>query len=658
MIHNNRILGIILARGGSKSIPKKNIYPIKGIPLIAFTICEGLRSKYLDRLIVSSDDEDIKEIAKSYGAEAPFNRPAELADDTATSADALLHAVQWAEKDEGEKYDYIVELMCPNPMKTAEDIDFAIEKLDKTGSDYVIGVVRLEEHHPIRIKKIENDLIVDFCVPETPETRRQDLKPDAYIRNGSIYAMKRDVLMTKKRRYDKKNARPYIFPPERSVNIDSRADLYIAESLINVEDTGHIKPKNSISLRMGAWYDDRLEHLIVPDSWKVKICNMKDGPPISDNDIRNAILNPLGTERLSILAKGKGSACIAIDDLTRPTETFRIAPFIIEELLKSGIPEANICFVVSTGTHRPLTLKDVQKKLGRTIANKYIVYSHSPYQNLIDIGETQAGTTVLINKYYYESEIKIAIGSLSPHPYAGFSGGGKIVMPGLAGIHTIEINHKPVNSGLAGKLGVIKNNTRRSDIDEAAKKAGIDFLVNTVNNSDMKTSGIAAGNVEMVFDKVVGLAESIYATDVEYNNDIGIFNAYSRDQWFLLSLNAFNVWSIRDGSHDLVRPGGICIIINECSEGLGTHHLYEKGFLHHIRRDLHGTFGHMIRERYLVFYYPNLNNRMIKDHYSDNVRGFCDWSKMVDHVTSIMPNPQSVVLYPNSSIQMDAAVLS
>lgn len=408
---------------------------------------------------------------------------------------------------------------------------------------------------------------------------------------------------------------------------------------------------------MGAWYDNRLQHLFVPESWKVKVCAMNDAPNISDAEIENAIINPLGTDRLSVLAKGKKSACIAIDDLTRPTETFRLAPYVINELLKSGIKKENIYFVISIGTHRPLMLQDIKKKLGKDIAQNYSVYNHSPYQNIVNIGKTKANTPISINKYYFEADVKIAIGSLSPHPYAGFSGGGKIIMPGLAGLQSIDINHKPVNRELAGSLGIVEGNTRRADINETAEIIGIDFLINTVNNSKMQTAGIFAGDMAKTFKEAVKLAEKIYATNVEYNSDIGIFNSYSRDQWFLLSLNALNVWSIRDGSYDLVRKGGVCVIINECSEGLGSHHLYEKGYLHHIRRDLHGTFGHMIRNRQLFFYSPNLNEGMIRDHYSENVKGFRDWTELVKHVQNIIPNPRSAVLYPTASIQMDAAVL-
>lgn len=227
-----RILGVILARGGSKGIPKKNIRLLNGIPLIAYTIKEGLKSKYISRLIVSSDDDEIRKVAKDYGAEAPFRRPPELATDTAQSLPCLQHAVKWAEDNEGQKYDYIIELMCTNPFKTVEDVDAVLEKLIQTGADSVIGVAKVEGHHPARIKKIINDRLVDFCVPEPNEARRQDLKPPAYIRNGSIYAMKRDILMIEGKRYGTENSRPYIFPPERSIDLHSKQDWIAAEYLL------------------------------------------------------------------------------------------------------------------------------------------------------------------------------------------------------------------------------------------------------------------------------------------------------------------------------------------------------------------------------------------------------------------------------------------
>jgi CMP-N-acetylneuraminic acid synthetase len=228
-----RILGLTLARGGSKSVPRKNIKHIAGVPLIGYTISEALKSRYITRYIVSTDDEEIQQVAIKYGAEVPFLRPSELSRDESSSVDAMKHAVDWIEEQEQVKYDYVIELMCTNPMKTVEDIDASIEKLITTNADSVIAVNKLEDHHPARIKKIVDDKIIDFCIPEIPESRRQDLKPEAYIRSGSIYALKRDYLMVEGKRYGSVNSRPYILPPERAVNIDTKIDFMIAELLLD-----------------------------------------------------------------------------------------------------------------------------------------------------------------------------------------------------------------------------------------------------------------------------------------------------------------------------------------------------------------------------------------------------------------------------------------
>ena len=227
-----RILGLTLARGGSKSVPRKNIKLIDGIPLIGYTIIEALKSRLITRYIVSTDDEEIQQVSINYGAEAPFIRPSEYSTDEASSVSAMQHAVNWVEKQEGVKYDYIIELMCTNPIKTVEDIDASIEKLISSDADSVIAVHKLEDHHPVRIKKVVNDKIVDFCLLETAETRRQDLKPDAYIRSGSIYALKRDHLMIDNLRYGSENSRPYVLPVTRAINVDTEIDFMIAKAII------------------------------------------------------------------------------------------------------------------------------------------------------------------------------------------------------------------------------------------------------------------------------------------------------------------------------------------------------------------------------------------------------------------------------------------
>ena len=238
---NPNILAVILARGGSKAIHKKNISKLNHKPLLAYTIVEAKRSKLVNEVVVSSDDDLIRSIAIQYGAYAPFKRPKLLSGDRAKPVECDLHATKYMEKLLDKKYDYVIELLCTNPFKNASDIDNALRKQIKTNADSVIGVMRLDDHHPIRIKKIENGLIKNFCLKEIPESRRQDLKPDAYIRNGSIYSMRRDML-ERKIRYGTTKSIAYIMPRERTLNIDEPMDLEIAKYLMNKNPRKYVKP--------------------------------------------------------------------------------------------------------------------------------------------------------------------------------------------------------------------------------------------------------------------------------------------------------------------------------------------------------------------------------------------------------------------------------
>lgn len=229
------ILAVILARGGSKGIPKKNIHNVCGRPLISYSICAALESKLITDLIVSTDSEEIAEVARQYGAIVPFLRPEELSGDTVPSVHALRHAVVEYEKICSRIFDYVIELPCVSPLRDTTHIDGALTKLVDTGCDSVISVVCTGEKHPIRLKKIENDQITDFCseYPEPPiGSRRQDLKPESYIRNGAIYSMTRKILVDDISRHGQ-DSRPYIMPAEKSINIDEPLDLKIAEFMIS-----------------------------------------------------------------------------------------------------------------------------------------------------------------------------------------------------------------------------------------------------------------------------------------------------------------------------------------------------------------------------------------------------------------------------------------
>ena len=222
-------LGITLARGGSKGVPGKNIKMLAGKTLIAYTIEEALKAP-LDYYVVSTDSDEIAEVARKWGANV-IMRPKELAQDHTPTLAALLHALESTEDKLDEHYDIVADIRCTNPFKTVFDINGAIDKLVRTGADAVIGVFKVNNHHPSRLKIIFRDRLVDIW-PEPTSGNRQDLEPDVYVRNGSVYAVRRAGLEEGIHIKLSDNVRAWIMPEERSLNIDTKMDFMLAEALM------------------------------------------------------------------------------------------------------------------------------------------------------------------------------------------------------------------------------------------------------------------------------------------------------------------------------------------------------------------------------------------------------------------------------------------
>jgi CMP-N-acetylneuraminic acid synthetase len=225
-------LGVILARGGSKGIPKKNIKMISGKPLIVWTIEAAQQSGIFDNIVVSTDCLEIAAVAQSAGASVPFMRPDELAQDHIWSRDALKHAVLASEEHYRVRYDYIIELPCVAPLRTPEHIVEAVSMLTENGSDSVTSVTQMQDKHPVRMKRIIDGMLKDFTTefPEGEGSRRQDLEP-CFIRNGAIYAMTRDCIVNRFSRHGS-SCMAYVMPEKDSVNIDTLMDFKLAEILL------------------------------------------------------------------------------------------------------------------------------------------------------------------------------------------------------------------------------------------------------------------------------------------------------------------------------------------------------------------------------------------------------------------------------------------
>lgn len=201
---------------------------VAGKPLLAWTIEEAKRCSTLTKYAVSTDDLEIKNLAEAYDVALPFMEP--YSDGTNPLIERIQYVVRTLEE-RGESYDLVADIRATNPLKTYEDIDGMVRMLIETGADVVCGVSKLEDHHPSRIKMMMPDNRLVDVWPEPKSGLRQDLTPEVYIRNGSVYVMKMEALLAGVH-FSGGDIRGYEMPLERSLNIDSEMDLRLAEVML------------------------------------------------------------------------------------------------------------------------------------------------------------------------------------------------------------------------------------------------------------------------------------------------------------------------------------------------------------------------------------------------------------------------------------------
>jgi CMP-N,N'-diacetyllegionaminic acid synthase len=224
------ILGIIPARGGSKAIPRKNLARLANKPLLAWTVEVALESASFDRLVISTDDPEIAEVGKKLGAEIPFLRPAELAADISPSMDVILHATRWFADNENYRPDYVLLLQPTSPLRTATDIRESIKLALAKHADSVVSVCETHQH-PLWMKAVnEEGRLVDFYPQSQAPTRRQDL-PAVFALNGAIYLALRSFLLSE-RTFISDRTYAYVMPENRSLDVDTPWDLYLANLIL------------------------------------------------------------------------------------------------------------------------------------------------------------------------------------------------------------------------------------------------------------------------------------------------------------------------------------------------------------------------------------------------------------------------------------------
>ena len=406
---------------------------------------------------------------------------------------------------------------------------------------------------------------------------------------------------------------------------------------------------NTVEVPIAAWGEDGTCELTFAADWVITHCTMKghDAPALGDEEIRQALSAPLGTSSLAEMARGRERVVILFDDLARPTPASRAAPFVLEELRRGGIRDDQVRFMAAIGSHQAMTREDFVKKLGSDIVERYPVYNHNVYDNLVDVGETSFGTRVLINREVASCDLKVGIGGVISYYGRGiFNGGGKIIMPGVCGIETIHDFHVAAHERAVGRQPDPADGvpSYRVNIEEAARLAGLDMKVDLVLNNRRQVIGVFAGDFVQTHRRASLLAKEIYTTPVAPPADVVVMNAYPKEDQPTKGL-----WVAVQS----VKPGGDLVILSHSANGLSHPHYIFGRFGTEFggraweprRRFRAGDAGRVI------FCSPYLSKFDREAYPGDDVYFVKTWGEVRAMLEKERTTPASVAIYPYAGIQ-------
>lgn len=409
---------------------------------------------------------------------------------------------------------------------------------------------------------------------------------------------------------------------------------------------------NIIKVPQLAWYENKELELPLPDSWQVEIYNMAgyNRPAMKPDEIKASISNPIGIPPIRELAKGKKEIVIIFDDMTRVTRAAKIVPFVLEELAAAGIPDNRIRFIVALGLHSAMWRQHFVKKLGEEVVARFSVYNHNPFYNCTYVGTTSTyKTRVYANEEVMKCDLKIAIGSVVPHPMSGFGGGGKIILPGIASFETIDWNHMMMyKSSLEHQdnpvtgMGIFDNNPMHYDIDEAANLVGVDVLINCIVNMWGETVSVYAGAMEPAYAAAIQEAKTHYLTPTVKGKDIVIANTFAK----------VNETSIGLGiAYPAVNTGGgDVVLIGNAPEGQVTHYLIGPfGKTTWAKQPCRSKVPQHVNHLIVYSEYPHRGSSWFDE--DNKILYFSRWDDALKLLQKSHGTDTKVAVYPNAEIQ-------
>ncbi|MGQ9521859.1 MAG: nickel-dependent lactate racemase [Anaerolineae bacterium] len=311
----------------------------------------------------------------------------------------------------------------------------------------------------------------------------------------------------------------------------------------------------------------------LPAGMRATVVESRPVPPLDDPEaaIAEALSRPIGSPPLRELARPGDRVCIVFTDITRASPDHLLVPAILRELEAAGVRDEDITLLCGIGMHRPSTPEEKIVKLGAEVVARYRVIDNEPLnpQALVDLGVTRGGVPVQVHRAAVEADLLIATGIVEPHQYAGYSGGRKTVAVGAAGEALIAYTHGPAFIDHPGtRLGRIEGNPFHEAVTEAARRAGLRFILNVVLDEEHRILRVAAGDPEAAFLELVAFARTVYEVPIPQQYDVAIGGVgYPKD------INLYQASRAPSYLHfaptPVVRKGGYYIIPARCEEGAG-----------------------------------------------------------------------------------------
>jgi len=311
----------------------------------------------------------------------------------------------------------------------------------------------------------------------------------------------------------------------------------------------------------------------LPPGMKGTIAVSRSRPPIKDVPavIRAALERPVNSPPMRSLVKRGDKVCVVFTDITRVSPDHQLVPPMLAELNEAEVHDGDITLLCGVGMHRPSTLEEKIAKLGKAVVERYRVVDHEPQnpEALVDLGTTESGIPLSVNKIAYEADFLVATGVVEPHQYAGYSGGDKTVAVGAAGEAMIAYTHGPEMIDHPGtRLGRIEGNPFQEAVIEAGRRARLRFIINVVMDDEKRMLAVRAGEPRATFSELVTFARSVYEVPVPQQYDVAVCGVgFPKDANLYQASRAPSYLFFAPIS--VVKPGGVFILPAQCEEGAG-----------------------------------------------------------------------------------------